>query len=171
MDLQIGRIAKAVEAAGGIMILSADHGNADDMFEHAKDGSVRRKDNGDPQAKTSHSLSGAVHHAITATTEVLKTLNEGLGISSLAATMMNLLDFEAPADDKSIITMRATVCAFGIEPLVCRRKRCSILIARSRMGHLVSLQRTGHGDRLLQQNYSFVRYRTPLSGHGSLLLG
>ena len=108
MDLQIGRIAKAVEAAGGIMILSADHGNADDMFEHAKDGSVRRKDNGDPQAKTSHSLNPVpciiVDYGYKG--EYSKTLNEGLGISSLAATMMNLLDFEAPADyDKSIITM------------------------------------------------------------------
>ena len=78
------------------------------MFEHAKDGSVRRKSNGDPQAKTSHSLNPVpciiVDYGYKG--EYSKTLNEGLGISSLAATMMNLLDFEAPADyDKSIITM------------------------------------------------------------------
>ena len=46
MDLSIGRIRKAVEAAGGVLILSADHGNSDDMFEHDKNGEVVIKENG-----------------------------------------------------------------------------------------------------------------------------
>ncbi|MCD6342803.1 MAG: 2,3-bisphosphoglycerate-independent phosphoglycerate mutase, partial [Spirochaetaceae bacterium] len=56
MDLQIGRLMKAVEKAGGILILTADHGNSDDMFEHNKKGEVVIKDNGKPKSKTSHSL-------------------------------------------------------------------------------------------------------------------
>jgi len=109
MDLQIERIHKAVMAAGGIMVITADHGNADDMFEHAKDGSVKYKKNGDPQAKTAHSLNpvpciicdGAYNG------EYEKELNTGLGISSIAATCINLLGFETPEGyDKSIIELK-----------------------------------------------------------------
>ncbi len=108
LDLQIGRIAHAVKKAGGVMILTADHGNADDMYEHAKDGSVLYKENGEPRAKTSHSLNPVpciiVDYGYRG--EYSQTLNEGLGISSIASTIMNLLDFEAPEDyDRSIITM------------------------------------------------------------------
>lgn len=108
MDLQIGRIKKALDAAGGVMVITADHGNADDMFEHAKDGSVKVKENGKPKSKTSHSLN-PVPCIIADSSyegEYDKTLEEGLGISSIPATVMNLLGFVPPADyDKSIVKM------------------------------------------------------------------
>ena len=34
------RLKAAIEKAGGILCLTADHGNSDDMYEHKKDGSV-----------------------------------------------------------------------------------------------------------------------------------
>ncbi|HOE08444.1 MAG TPA: 2,3-bisphosphoglycerate-independent phosphoglycerate mutase, partial [Treponemataceae bacterium] len=107
MDLQLGRIRKAVEKAGGILILSADHGNSDDMYEHnKKTGDVSRKEDGTPKAKTSHSLNpvpGIIYDP-EYKGEYKKELNEGLGISSLASTVMNLLGFFAPEDyDKSLI--------------------------------------------------------------------
>jgi len=108
MDLQIERIHKAVMAAGGIMVITADHGNADDMFEHAKDGSVKYKENGDPQAKTAHSLNPVpcIICDSSYNGEYSKTLNTGLGISSIAATCINLLGFETPRGyDKSIIAL------------------------------------------------------------------
>ncbi len=109
MDLQIGRIARAVKEAGGVLILSSDHGNADDMYEHNKDGSVRYKADGDPQSKTSHSLNPVpfIIYDPEYDGEYSQALNKGLGISSIAATVMNLLDFEAPKDyTPSIITMQ-----------------------------------------------------------------
>ncbi|MDX9823683.1 MAG: 2,3-bisphosphoglycerate-independent phosphoglycerate mutase [Sphaerochaeta sp.] len=109
LDLQIGRIHKAVMEAGGVMVITADHGNADDMFEHGKDGSVQYKENGDPKAKTSHSLNPVPCIICDGNYqgEYETELKTGLGISSIAATCMNLLDFEAPAEyDPSIITMR-----------------------------------------------------------------
>ena len=109
MDLQIERIHKAVMAAGGVMVITADHGNADDMFEHAKDGSVKLKANGDPQAKTAHSLNPVpcIICDSSYNGEYSKTLNTGLGISSIAATCINLLGFEAPKEyDKSVITLK-----------------------------------------------------------------
>lgn len=109
LDLQIGRIYKAVMEAGGVMVITADHGNADDMFEHGKDGSVQYKENGDPKSKTSHSLNPVPCIICDSSYEgeYETELKSGLGISSIAATCMNLLDFEAPAlYDPSIITMR-----------------------------------------------------------------
>jgi len=108
MDLQLGRLKKAVEAAGGILILSADHGNADDMYEHAKDGSVSRKPDGSPKAKTSHSLNPVpcIMYDPNYNGEYSTELKSGLGISSLAATCINLLGFEPPMDyDPSIVEM------------------------------------------------------------------
>jgi 2,3-bisphosphoglycerate-independent phosphoglycerate mutase len=110
MDLQIGRIRKAVEAAGGVMIITADHGNADDMYEHnKKSGDVSMKENGEPKAKTSHSLNPVpcIIADPTYNGEYDKTLVEGLGISSIPATVMNFLGFVPPEDyDKSIITLK-----------------------------------------------------------------
>ena len=88
------------------MIITADHGNADDMYEHGKDGSVKTKANGDPKAKTSHSLNPVpcIIYDPCYNGEYSLTLNEGLGISSIAATCMNFLGYDAPEDyDKSVI--------------------------------------------------------------------
>ncbi|HZK19375.1 MAG TPA: 2,3-bisphosphoglycerate-independent phosphoglycerate mutase [Treponemataceae bacterium] len=110
MDLQLGRIRKAVEVAGGILCLTADHGNSDDMYEHdSTTGEVKRRKDGSPKAKTSHSLNpvpGIIYDP-TYQGEYEKTLNEGLGISSWAATLMNLLGYNAPEDyDQSLITLK-----------------------------------------------------------------
>jgi 2,3-bisphosphoglycerate-independent phosphoglycerate mutase len=107
MDLQLGRLKKAVDEAGGIMILTADHGNADDMYEHdKKTGAVSRKGDGRPKAKTSHSLNpvpGVIYDP-QYKGEYSRKLREGLGISSLSATCIELLGFVPPADyDKSLI--------------------------------------------------------------------
>lgn len=107
MDLQIGRLRTAVEKAGGILLLSADHGNSDDMFEHdKKTGAVTRKADGQPRAKTSHSLNPVpcVIYDPEYKGEYGKVLRSGLGISSLAATCIELLGFKAPADyDPSVL--------------------------------------------------------------------
>ena len=110
MDLQIGRIRKAVEAAGGVMIISADHGNSDDMFEHnKKNGSVKIKDDGKPAAKTAHSLNPVpcIIYDPAYAGEYELELNEGLGISSLSATCIEMLGFEAPEDyDQSVLKFK-----------------------------------------------------------------
>lgn len=110
MDLQLGRIKQAVEEAGGIMCITADHGNSDDMYEHAKDGSVKMNKDGSPKAKTSHSLNPVP--AIIYDPEYKgeydrSALNQGLGISSWPATIMQLMGFVPPADyDKSLINLK-----------------------------------------------------------------
>ena len=109
MDLQLGRLKAAIEEAGGIMCITADHGNSDDMYEHKKDGSVSKDASGEPKPKTSHSLNpvpGIIYDPEYKGEYDDKNLNEGLGISSWPATIMNLMGFVPPADyDKSIVNM------------------------------------------------------------------
>lgn len=110
MDLQIGRLRTAVEKAGGILILTADHGNSDDMYEHEKKtGQVSRKPDGTPKAKTSHSLNPVpcVIYDPEYKGEYETELIPGLGISSLAATCARLLGFEPPEGyDPAVLRMR-----------------------------------------------------------------
>jgi 2,3-bisphosphoglycerate-independent phosphoglycerate mutase len=117
MDIQIGRLIRAVDEAGGIMVITADHGNSDDMFEHdKKTGAAVRKADGSPKAKTSHSLNPVpcIVYDPEYKSEYPRTaeegssgtssLNEGLGISSIAATCIQLLGYMPPEDyDKSVL--------------------------------------------------------------------
>ena len=108
VDLCLGRLKVAVEKAGGVMVVSADHGNADDMFEHKKDGSVL-VENGTKKVKTAHSLNPVpcIIYDPEYQGEYECELRNGLGISSLAATCINLLGFAAPADyDPAVITLK-----------------------------------------------------------------
>ncbi|MDR0540366.1 MAG: 2,3-bisphosphoglycerate-independent phosphoglycerate mutase, partial [Spirochaetaceae bacterium] len=109
MDLQLGRIAQAVKEAGGIMLITADHGNSDDMFEHdKKTGAVSRKADGSPKAKTSHSLNPVpcvVYDPCFQGEYRTDALKEGLGISSIAATVVELLGFLPPSGYDSSVLM------------------------------------------------------------------
>jgi len=107
MDIQLERLRSAIEKAGGIMILTADHGNADDMFEHnKKTGEVEYKAEGVPKAKTSHSLNPVpcIIYDPEYKGEYKVTLKTGLGISSLAATCIEFLGYIPPEDyDPSVL--------------------------------------------------------------------
>jgi 2,3-bisphosphoglycerate-independent phosphoglycerate mutase len=90
-------------------LLTADHGNSDDMFEHdKKTGAVLRKADGTPKAKTSHSLNlvPCILYDPESKGEYQSTLNEGLGISSIAATCIQLLGYDPPGDyDPSVLRL------------------------------------------------------------------
>ncbi len=108
VDLCLGRIIQAVKAAGGILVVSADHGNADDMYEHSKKtGEVVLDAEGHPKSKTSHSLNPVpvfVYDPAGTANVRLSAHAVGLGISSLAATCIKLQGYEPPADyDPSVV--------------------------------------------------------------------
>ena len=57
VDLSLARLLQAVNAAGGVALITADHGNADDMVEwDKKRGAPVLDAQGRPKPKTSHSL-------------------------------------------------------------------------------------------------------------------
>ncbi|MFA5205689.1 MAG: 2,3-bisphosphoglycerate-independent phosphoglycerate mutase [Lentisphaeria bacterium] len=108
VDLCLGRIKAAVEKAGGVLVITADHGNADDMYEHKKDGAVA-KENGILKVKTAHSLNPVpcIVYDPKFAGEYEVELRPGLGISSIAATCLNLLGYQAPKDyDPSVLVLR-----------------------------------------------------------------
>lgn len=111
LDLGLGRVLKAVLKAGGIMIVTADHGNSDDMYQHdKKTGKVLLKADGTPQAKTSHSLNPVPCIIVDPgyEGEYEPALREGFGISSLAATCIELLGFLPPEDyDPSVLQWKS----------------------------------------------------------------
>jgi 2,3-bisphosphoglycerate-independent phosphoglycerate mutase len=109
LDLCLGRLIKAVREAEGVLIISADHGNSDDMFQRNKKKEIVVKEDGTPEAKTSHSLNPVpcIVYDPSGRGEYKEALREGLGISSLAATCIEFLGYEAPEDyDPSVLAGR-----------------------------------------------------------------
>jgi 2,3-bisphosphoglycerate-independent phosphoglycerate mutase len=104
MDIQISRLIKAIKEAGGILLLTADHGNSEDMFEHdKKSGAVLRDGDGEPLPKTSHTtnLVPCVLYDPAYQGEYKNgpdNLKEGLGITSIAASCIELLGLTPPSD-------------------------------------------------------------------------
>ena len=106
LDLQLARILAVVEKLGGVAVLTADHGNADEMYETDKAGNLKLDKNGNPKAKTSHTLRPVPCIFYDASeAKGTYTVKDGqFGLSNVAATMVNLLGYEAPSMwDESII--------------------------------------------------------------------
>lgn len=109
VDLCLGRLIAAAKKTGAILVVSADHGNSDDMYEHDKAGTVKvDKATGLPKARTAHSLNpvpAAIYDPANAAKAKL-TDKTGLGISSLAATCLNLLGYKTPEGyDPSLVSV------------------------------------------------------------------
>jgi 2,3-bisphosphoglycerate-independent phosphoglycerate mutase len=114
-DLSIGRLVKAVQDAKGILIATADHGNADEMYQRDKNGKVMMDERtGQPKPKTSHSLNpvpcfiydpaGTAKLRLSEAAKKGSATSPALGISSLAATCIKLLGYEPPDNyDPSIV--------------------------------------------------------------------
>ncbi len=100
VDLCLGRIVPAVKAAGGICVVTADHGNADEMYELDKKGNVKME-NGKPKAKTSHTLNpvpAIVHDPGFAGEWELDKSVAKPGLANLTSTLLTLMSFQPPAD-------------------------------------------------------------------------
>ncbi|HSP28278.1 MAG TPA: 2,3-bisphosphoglycerate-independent phosphoglycerate mutase [Ilumatobacteraceae bacterium] len=100
VDLAIGRIADAVAAASGCLLVTADHGNADDKVERDGDGTPLRGEDGEPLLRTAHSLNPvmfAVHDFGDATVSLRDDLPQA-GLANVASTILQLLDLAVPSD-------------------------------------------------------------------------
>ncbi|MCK5378421.1 MAG: 2,3-bisphosphoglycerate-independent phosphoglycerate mutase [Acidobacteria bacterium] len=101
VDECIGRLERAVNRVGGMMVVTADHGNLDMMYEVEKTTSKVKMDaNGVPVKKTSHTLSPVPWVLLGHGAESYRAnhrLNQP-GLGNIAATLLLLLGFEAPED-------------------------------------------------------------------------
>jgi 2,3-bisphosphoglycerate-independent phosphoglycerate mutase len=101
VDECVGKILTTVRDAGATLLVTADHGNSDMMWEVDRTtGEVKRDAQGRPMIKTSHTLSpvplwlvGAGIDGLTANPEVAQP-----GLGNIAATILFLLGFEPPDD-------------------------------------------------------------------------
>ena len=99
VDDNIGRLIKALQDVGGVLVCSADHGNADDMVQlDKKINELMRDKEGNLLMKTAHSLNPVpVYVYDTAETANVRIATvDNPGISSLAATCIVMLGFEVP---------------------------------------------------------------------------
>jgi len=101
VDECVGKILHAVGEAGATLLVTADHGNSDLMWEvDRKTGEVKRDAEGRPKIKTSHTLSPVPLWLVGEGVEGLianpAVADPGLG--NIAATILFLLGFQAPAD-------------------------------------------------------------------------
>ncbi|WP_374246632.1 2,3-bisphosphoglycerate-independent phosphoglycerate mutase [Zoogloea sp.] len=104
VDLALARLLPAIEAAGGVALITADHGNADEMFElDKKTKQPAQNKDGSFKAKTAHTLNPVplvLFDKVTGGKLGLKQ-TETAGLSNIAATVANLvgLDKHAKWDD------------------------------------------------------------------------
>jgi 2,3-bisphosphoglycerate-independent phosphoglycerate mutase len=112
VDLQLARLVKAVEQVEGILVVTADHGNADEMYMRDKHGRVqRRKEDGRPVIRTSHSLNPVpfvIHDPARADRyEIDAARAETAGIANVTATCLELLGFQPSSDlEPSLLRFR-----------------------------------------------------------------
>ena len=109
LDLCLARILKAVDKAGAVAVITADHGNADEMYEYnKKKGAVSLNEDGTPKAKTSHTLNPVPCIIYDNTGRNDYECVEGeYGLANVAATVVTLLGYE-PKDmwEKSMIKVK-----------------------------------------------------------------
>ena len=108
LDLQLGRILAVVDKVGAVALITADHGNADEMAEiDKKSGEPKKNKDGSFKAKTSHTLNRVpciLYDNVTKDAYTVKEDDGHFGLSSVAGTVVNLLGYDKPEmwDDSMI---------------------------------------------------------------------
>jgi 2,3-bisphosphoglycerate-independent phosphoglycerate mutase len=100
VDLCLGRIIPVIAELGGALIATADHGNADEMFELDKKTKQPSVDpSGKRRAKTSHTLNPVPFYVYAPTQAGLRIDSQVARprLANVAATALQLMGFEAPS--------------------------------------------------------------------------
>ena len=110
VDIALKRILPAIDAVGGMAIITADHGNAEEMFELAKDGTPKADKDGRIKAKTSHTLNKVpcIFYDNTENKDKYEVVDsDSYGLANIAATIADLLGVEKPdCWESSMIKMK-----------------------------------------------------------------
>jgi 2,3-bisphosphoglycerate-independent phosphoglycerate mutase len=98
VDLVLGRLLPVIKKLNGVALITADHGNADEMYEVDKKGAVKME-NGKPKAKTSHTLNPVpfiIYDPAHTGSYVLRSDIAKPGLANIAATALDLMGYQAP---------------------------------------------------------------------------
>ena len=108
VDLMLGRLLPEIAKLGGIALITADHGNADEMYEMDKKGGVKME-NGKPKAKTSHTLNPVpfiIYDPGFQGEYALDTTVTKPGLANVTGTVLTLLGLNPPVEyEKSVIAL------------------------------------------------------------------
>ncbi|MCK6488646.1 MAG: 2,3-bisphosphoglycerate-independent phosphoglycerate mutase [Planctomycetes bacterium] len=109
VDMCLGRLLPVIKSLGGIALITADHGNADEMYEMDKKGGVKME-NGRPKAKTAHTLNPVpfiIYDPAFAGEYSLGTAVAKPGLANVAATALDLMGWRAPEGyEPSLLTWK-----------------------------------------------------------------
>ena len=99
IDLSLGRVLKALEESRGCVVVTADHGNAEDMVERDRNGEPIVDDDGRPRRRTAHSLNPVPFCVkdYSGRDVALRTDLEQAGLANVGPTLLELLGFAPPA--------------------------------------------------------------------------
>jgi 2,3-bisphosphoglycerate-independent phosphoglycerate mutase len=107
LDLQLARLLPVIDAMGGVALITADHGNADEMFEiDKKTKQPSLNTDGSFKAKTAHTLNPVplILYDNTTGGKLGLKLSATAGLSNIAATVAGLLGLEKHANwDTSLL--------------------------------------------------------------------
>ena len=110
LDLQLKRILSVVDKLKGVALITADHGNADEMYEVDKKGEPKAGKDGSYKAKTSHTLNPVpfiIYDNYYSDKYTVKEDTGSFGLSNVAATAVNFLGYEAPSMwDESVVDVK-----------------------------------------------------------------
>ena len=110
VNIALKRLLDKVAALGGVAIITADHGNADEMYQYnKKKGDFVRDENGVPVPLTSHTLNRVPCWLYDPTGTMPWKLDDSVSpkrLSNIAATAMKLLGLVPPDDyDPALIKL------------------------------------------------------------------
>lgn len=110
LDLCLGRILKAVDEVGAIAIITADHGNADEMYEtDKKTGAVKTDKSGKPKAKTAHTLNPVpcIFYDNFYSDKYTVVKDGKYGLANIASTVTTLMGYKPLSVwEKSIVNLK-----------------------------------------------------------------
>ena len=97
VDIALKRVLNAIDAVGGMAIITADHGNAEEMYELSKTGEPQKDKTGRIKAKTSHTLNQVpcIFYDNTVNKDAYEVIDShDYGLANLASTIAKLLGVE-----------------------------------------------------------------------------
>lgn len=109
VDKALARLLEGAAAAGATVVITADHGNCDEMIMLDKKGNPMKDEKGAYIAKTSHTLNPVPFILTGAGSEMyqIAPASGKFGLANLAATVLYLLGFKAPESYlPSIVTLK-----------------------------------------------------------------
>ena len=88
-----------IDALQGALLVTADHGNADEMYEYDKQGQISVDKTGRRKAKTSHTLNRVPLYVYAPSARVrIDGSVQKPRLANIAATTLQLMGYAAPDD-------------------------------------------------------------------------